>query len=114
VYYEQRGSGRSEAALDKDSYTVAQLIADLEALRLALNLGRINLFGFSFGAELALEYAAAHPNAVHHVIATAPGSIFGSRVEAVQLNNRLEPVQVFSRTPRKGQHDGRMDATFIP
>jgi proline iminopeptidase len=87
VYYEQRGSGRSEAALDKDSYTVAQLIADLEALRLVLNLDRINLFGFSFGAELALEYAAAHPNAVHRVVASSPGSIFGSRVQTVQLNN---------------------------
>jgi proline iminopeptidase len=87
VYYEQRGSGRSEAALDKESYTVVQLIADIEALRLALNLGRINLFGFSFGAELALEYAAAHPKAVNRVIASSPGSIFGSRVEAVQLNN---------------------------
>ena len=87
VYYEQRGSGRSEAALDQASYTVVQLIADLEALRLALNLGRINLFGFSFGAELALEYAAAYPLAVHRVVASSPGSIFGSRLEAVQLNN---------------------------
>ncbi len=54
---------------------------------MALNLGRINLFGFSFGAELALEYAAAHPNAVNRVVASSPGSIFGSRVETVQLNN---------------------------
>jgi proline iminopeptidase len=87
VYYEQRGSGRSEAAQDKDLYTIPQLIADLEALRLALSLGRINLLGFSFGAELALEFAAAYPNAINRVIASSPGSIFGSRVEAVQLNN---------------------------
>ena len=86
VYYEQRGSGRSAAALDPSSYTVNMLVSDLEALRLALHVEQINLLGFSFGAELALEYAAAHPASVHRVIAATPGSIFGSRLEAVQLD----------------------------
>jgi proline iminopeptidase len=83
VYVEQRGSGRSGDAPD-GVYTVPALIADLEALRVALGVERMNLLGYSFGAELALEYAAAHPEGTHRVVAQA-ASIFGSRLETVQL-----------------------------
>ena len=86
VYYEQRGSGRSDPAADAASYTVPQLVADLEALRVALGAARVDLLGFSFGAELALEFAAAHPGSVRRVVASTPGSVFGSRSEAVQLD----------------------------
>jgi proline iminopeptidase len=44
----------------------------------------MNLLGYSFGAELALEYAAAHPEGTHRVVSQA-ASIFGSRLETVQL-----------------------------
>ncbi len=85
VYYEQRGCGRSGDAPNAETYTLPWLIADLEALRQQLQLERLNLLGFSFGAELALEYAAAHPERVDRIVAHAPASIFGSRIAAVQL-----------------------------
>ncbi len=84
IYYEQRGCGRSSDASDTSSYTVPQLAHDLEQLRQALELDAIDLLGFSFGAELALEYAAAHPQSVRRIVAHAPASIFGSRIAAVQ------------------------------
>lgn len=85
IYYEQRGCGRSSDATDSSSYTVLQLTDDLEQLRQALKLNAIDLLGFSFGAELALEYAAAHPRSIRRIVAHAPASIFGSRIAAVQL-----------------------------
>ena len=85
IYYEQRGCGRSSAASDPSSYTMPQLVDDLEQLRLTLELGAIDLLGFSFGAELALEYAAAYPQSVRRIVAHAPASIFGSRIAEVQL-----------------------------
>ncbi len=85
IYYEQRGCGRSSDARDLGSYTVPQLVDDLEQLRLALGLTAIDLLGFSFGAELALEYAAAYPQSVRRIVAHAPASIFGSRIVEVQL-----------------------------
>jgi proline iminopeptidase len=83
VYVEQRGSGRSGDAPD-GVYSIPALVADLEALRIALGVERMNLLGYSFGAELALEYAAAHPEGTHRVVSQA-ASIFGSRLETVQL-----------------------------
>lgn len=90
IYYEQRGCGRSSDGSDPSRYTVPQLAHDLEQLRLTLELGAIDLLGFSFGAELALEYAAAYPQFVRRVVAHAPASIFGSRIAAVQLQGFVE------------------------
>ena len=85
IYFEQRGCGRSSDASDPSSYTVPQLVDDLEQLRHALELDKIDLLGFSFGAELALEYAASYPQFVRRVVAHAPASIYGSRIAGVQL-----------------------------
>lgn len=63
VYFDQRGSGRSERPWD-DRYSMDRLVDDIEALRLALSVPRIALIGHSFGATLALEYAARYPDHV--------------------------------------------------
>ncbi|HEY8559396.1 MAG TPA: alpha/beta fold hydrolase [Pyrinomonadaceae bacterium] len=68
IYYEQRGSGRSAAPQDENDYSMPLLIADLEALRRKLGVERMIPLGFSFGGELALEYALAHPAAVDRLI----------------------------------------------
>nr|WP_281377018.1 alpha/beta fold hydrolase [Deinobacterium chartae] len=65
VSYDQRGSGESEGA---EPYSHAQFVADLEALRLRLNLGKIVVLGGSYGGFIALEYALAHPENLHAVI----------------------------------------------
>ena len=74
VYYEQRGSGRSEAPADTNAYSTAILVADLDALRDSLGLERIVPVGFSYGGELALEYALAHPERVERVIVSSPST----------------------------------------
>jgi pimeloyl-ACP methyl ester carboxylesterase len=57
IYYEQRGCGRSEAPADPDAYSLHLLVADLEALCQAWGQERIIALGYSFGGEVALEYA---------------------------------------------------------
>jgi proline iminopeptidase len=97
VYYEQRGCGRSSDAIDPDSYTIPWLIDDLEKLRQALNVRQMDLLGFSFGAELILEYAAKYPQHVRRIVAQAPASIFGSRIVLVQMNGFLSVADVAFR-----------------
>jgi Predicted hydrolases or acyltransferases (alpha/beta hydrolase superfamily) len=72
VYYEQRGSGRSDAPKNEDDYSLPILAADLEALRKKLDVEKIIPLGFSFGGELALEYALTYPQAVEKLILQAP------------------------------------------
>lgn len=70
VYLDQRGSGRSERPWNR-AYSVDLLVEDLEALRRAWGVERLNLIGQSFGAVPALEYAARHPERVARVVIAA-------------------------------------------
>ena len=51
-----------------ETRTLANMADDLEALRRALGLGRIVVFGMSFGGMLALTYAATYPDSVAGLI----------------------------------------------
>jgi len=94
IYYEQRGCGRSDQPPDPYTYSIEMLVADLDELRQALGLDRINLLGFSFGGELALEYALAHPDRVERLIVQAP--TLGRRVGAAGLwDERTACVQLY-------------------
>ncbi|PHR11935.1 MAG: proline iminopeptidase [Aequorivita sp.] len=72
IYYEQRGSGRSEAPKDSTDYTIPTLINDLDILRESLGLPKMNLLGYSFGAELSIRYAIEHPQSVEKLILSSP------------------------------------------
>lgn len=75
IYYEQRGSGRSDAPIDEKDYQFHTILSDLEELCIYLNLNKVILLGYSFGAEIALYYASKYPNRVEKVIAEAPSLI---------------------------------------
>jgi proline iminopeptidase len=67
VYFDQRGSGRSERPW-RQAYSVSIMVEDLEQLRLVLGVERLSLIGHSFGGILALEYAAVHPDHVERLV----------------------------------------------
>jgi proline iminopeptidase len=65
VFLDERGSGQSTKLEDPAGYTVEAMVEDVEALRRALGLGKINLLGHSYGGVLAEAYAlkyGAHLN----------------------------------------------------
>lgn len=63
--WDQRGGGRSER---RGPYTVARCVADMEDVRAAASADRWVAGGHSWGASLALAYAAAHPGRVRGVL----------------------------------------------
>lgn len=71
VYYDQRGTGRSERPSSGD-YAIATLVEDIEALRQHLGVPRLSLMAHSFGAILALEYAAKYPLNVEAAVVAGP------------------------------------------
>jgi len=68
VFYDQRGNGRSGALAKGQSCTLADQIADLDALRAQLGAETIDLLGHSWGGYLVMAYAARHPERVAHLI----------------------------------------------
>ena len=75
ILIEQRGTGRSiPVVINSASISNDLLIADLEALRVALGFKRWTLLGHSFGTFTAMRYATYHPAQTQALIllATSP------------------------------------------
>jgi proline iminopeptidase len=67
IYYDYRGRGRSDAAAPGE-VAFSRDVEDLEALRKALRLPRIHLYGFSYGGLVAQAYALKHPGQVDRLV----------------------------------------------
>ncbi|MCP2271458.1 proline iminopeptidase [Actinokineospora diospyrosa] len=74
--YDQVGAGRSTRLDDPTGYTVARHVADLEAIRVTLGAPRMILIGQSWGASLAAQYLAAHPDRVAKAVFSSPGELW--------------------------------------
>lgn len=66
VRWDQRGSGRSQRSAGP--WTTDRFVADLDAVRRHFRLERMALLGHSWGAQLALSYALAHPERVRALV----------------------------------------------
>lgn len=89
VFIDERGSGRSEKLEDASKYTVENMADDVEAVRQALNLGKISLMGHSYGGVLAQAYAFKYQKNLTHLIL---GSTFHSTsaMNAVLANEKQQ------------------------
>ncbi|SEQ15267.1 Pimeloyl-ACP methyl ester carboxylesterase [Streptomyces sp. yr375] len=67
-----RGTGESAAPADTASYRCDRQVDDVEALREHLGLDRLDLLAHSAGANLALLYAARHPERVSRLLLITP------------------------------------------
>ena len=70
--FDQRGCGRSEPRGSLQCNTLAALVQDIEALRVAAGVERWAIAGGSWGARLALAYAASHPQRVSGLFLRSP------------------------------------------
>jgi proline iminopeptidase len=68
IFYDQRGNGRSGPLKPGQSCTLADQIADLEALRTHLGLEKWDVLGHSWGGYLSMAYSARHPDRVAHLL----------------------------------------------
>jgi proline iminopeptidase len=72
IYFDPYGRGKSDKAAKATDYSFAGDVEDVEALRTALNLGRITLFGHSYGSIVAEAYATKYPGNVRALILSNP------------------------------------------
>lgn len=68
ILHDQRGSGQSKPYSELKENTTPNLVEDIEKLRTYLRLGKVVLFGGSWGATLALAYAETYPQNVSGII----------------------------------------------
>lgn len=94
VLIDERGSGRSQQLNDLRGYNLDAMVADVDAVRKALGLGKIDLLGHSFGGILAQAYAIKHPESVRRLILAGTGSS-ARRINAdfAAIKNSLPPQE---------------------
>lgn len=84
VFYDQLGSGISDAPTEPEAWTVARCVDEVEAVRTGLGLGQIDLYGHSWGGWLALSYVLAHPGNVRSLVLSGTSASVGEYLLHVQ------------------------------
>jgi proline iminopeptidase len=68
VFYDQRGTGKSQRVSPDAPFGMDAQIADMEAIRARFGFQKFDLVGDSYGGLLAMAYAAAHPEHIEKMI----------------------------------------------
>lgn len=87
-----RGTGQSAVPEDTASYRCDRLVDDVEALRRHIGLDRLDLLAHSAGANLAVLYAARHPERVRRLVLVTP-SLVAVGIE-ISASDRREVAQL--------------------
>jgi proline-specific peptidase len=94
VLYDQLGCGNSDQPHDPSLWKVDLFVDEVGAVRRALGLERVHLFGHSWGGMLAMQYALTKPAGLASLIlSSAPASIRQWVTEANKLREAL-PAEV--------------------
>jgi proline iminopeptidase len=76
IFYDQLGCGRSDRPGDLTLWNVDRFVAELAQVRSALELGRLHLFGSSWGGMLAMQYVLdRRPDLESLILCGSPASM---------------------------------------
>ncbi len=92
IMLDPRGTGQSATPADAASYRCDRLVDDVEALRRHLGLDQLDLLAHSGGTNLAVLYAARHPERVRALALIGP-STFAVGIAATG-EDRLETARL--------------------
>lgn len=108
--YDQIGCGFSGRLKDIRDYTADRHKKDLEQIVAAIGAEKVILFGHSWGAILAVLYAADNPGKVEKMILTGPGPIMPILRE---LANVKAPDSFHLRMPYYSNAQGNREANNV-
>ena len=90
VFFDQLGCGKSDQPEDISLWRIDRYVEEVAAIREALNLERIHLFGQSWGGWLAIEYMMSKPSGIDSLIlASTSASIPQAAEETARLKSTL-------------------------
>ena len=99
VYYDQRLSGLSAPACDTSDITLQRWVEDLEELREKLGVDSMILLSHSWGALVAMKYAAVHSEHLAGLVFLNPVAAEPGYVQqaSARLQERLTSVDQLTR-----------------
>lgn len=85
IFYDQRSTGKS--AIPKDSLGASHknMVNDIEALRKAFGISKVNILAHSWGAKLAVNYALKYPDNIKSLVLSNP-SPMNHDYDSVQMS----------------------------
>ncbi|MFJ8064598.1 alpha/beta fold hydrolase [Psychrobacillus sp. NPDC096426] len=94
IYYEQRGSGRSGKPIDDTAYSINELVDDFWKVIQWTESEKVDLLGYSFGGELALEFAFSFPDLINKLILSGPSLINLRMQYMIQISGFLSVAEL--------------------
>jgi len=101
IYVDDRNCGRSERG-DVTTSSMKQNVEDLEALRKYLGLGKVFVYGHSYGGMKAQRYIIDHPESLHGVVLSDTSANFKRSYRTPEIiRERGTPEQINAYEERK-------------
>ncbi|MCH7690505.1 MAG: proline iminopeptidase-family hydrolase [candidate division Zixibacteria bacterium] len=72
VFFDQLGCGNSPGPSDTSLWTIENFVEQIAAVRKALNLKQVHLYGHSWGTMLAIDYMLGEPAGVQSLVLAGP------------------------------------------
>ncbi|MGB9022882.1 MAG: proline iminopeptidase-family hydrolase [Candidatus Bathyarchaeia archaeon] len=94
VLYDQLGCGKSERPREKSHYAIECGVEEVEGVRQALKLDKINLFGNSYGGALALQYALKYQRNIKKLIISSGLASVRETVAEMRRLKTLLPKEI--------------------
>jgi proline iminopeptidase len=108
VFYDQLGVGRSEMPKNRYIFSIEYGVEEVEAFRVAMGLGKVNLFGSSYGGLLAIAYALKYQRNLRCMITAGGLASVPLTVEGMQeMKSELPPdtLAVMEKYESVGEFD---------
>jgi pimeloyl-ACP methyl ester carboxylesterase len=80
-----RGTGGSDRPADPAAYDLADYAADVEAVRIHLELERLDVLGHSHGGFVAMAWAGAHPDRVGRLVLANTAARFTESIRQARV-----------------------------
>jgi proline iminopeptidase len=118
IYFDAFGTGKSDKAAKPSEYSFGRDVENLEGLRQTLNLGKISLFGYSYGSLVAQAYAMKHPELVRSLILSNPfisGDAWGEiqtgidRLVQDHFPEIWDQVETLRKNPASASRDAKIE-----
>lgn len=108
VAFDQLGCGKSDRPDDPSLWTIERYVEEVETVRTELGLGRVHLYGQSWGTWLGMEYALKYSDTFKtFILANGAGDIPHLVSELDRLRSALgsETVKMMNRHEAEGTLD---------